>query len=516
MIPKINAVLCLLLSVTTGFPSTNFQPTVKSLQQYEVPEWFRDAKFGIYVHWGVYSVAEMGEWYGRNMYEEGSSTYAQHLATYGHPSKFGYKDLIPLWQAEHFDPEAWLDLFAQAGARYFAPCAVHHDGFCLWDTAYTPYNAVNMGPHQDLIGRLRAATVQHGLRFGVTTHFDRTLSWMQLSHGSDTKGPLQGVPYDGRDPRYQDLYMLGYFDHNLADTVNPPVIWREYWRSRIQELMTKYQPDLVYLDSAVPFAGEDNGRTGLQVFAHYYNENQQWHAGRPEGVITYKGDDRMGDGKSAAAEWAAATPFFPGIGIMDIERGKAEGILAAPWQTDDSIGPWGYRRGAQYKDANTVIHKLVDIVSKNGNLLLNVPPRADGTFDEPTVNLLRDVGAWLKLNGEAIYATRPWMVFGEGPVVNQSARANRSAYTASNIRFTRSKDGKMIYAILLGWPGAETNVLLKTFARDQPGAAVRVKTVHLLGSALPVVWSQDAAGLHLQTPAQAPSSIAISYRIETD
>ncbi|HMP06321.1 MAG TPA: alpha-L-fucosidase, partial [Lacipirellulaceae bacterium] len=205
-----------------------FEANIESLRNYQTPDWFRDAKFGIYVHWGVYSVAEHGEWYAREMYEEDSAVYRHHVSHWGHPSEFGYKDFIPLWKAERFDPDEWLRLFQEAGARYFTPCAIHHDGFSLGASRYTPYNAVEMGPRRDLLGMMREATLRYGLRWGVTTHFDRTLSWIQPAHGADSQGELAGVPYDGADPRYQNLYLLKSYDGNRADTENPPVWWREY------------------------------------------------------------------------------------------------------------------------------------------------------------------------------------------------------------------------------------------------------------------------------------------------
>jgi alpha-L-fucosidase len=479
-----------------------FEPTVESLRHYACPEWFRDAKFGIYVHWGVYSVAERGEWYAREMYQEGSPVYQHHVATWGHPSKFGYKDFIPLWKAEKFDPDAWLALFEEAGARYFTPCAVHHDGFALWDTKYTPFNAVNMGPKKDLLGMMREATLRHGLRFGVTTHCDRSLSWMQPCHGADTQGPYAGVPYDGNDPRYQDLYLPKYWDDNRADTEDAPVWWKEYWLARMKELIDNYRPDFIYLDSAVPFAGSDNGRTGMRLFAHYYNRNMSWHDGRLEAVLTHKG-----------AKGPKRAPYFEGLATLDIERGVSREIRSAPWQCDDSIGPWGYNSTERYKTPDAVVDKMIDIVSKNGNLLLNVPPRADGTFDDETVHILKSVGQWLRINGEAIYATRPWRVFGEGPDARMDSRALESPYGPGNIRFTQSKDGRVVYALQMVWPGSGEEVLLRSLAKDGPGGDVRIARVDLIGSGEKIDWSASDDGLRLTTPDHAPSDLAVVYRI---
>lgn len=480
----------------------HFKPNLESLQQYECPEWFRDAKFGIYVHWGVYSVAEYGEWYAREMYMEGHKVYDYHIENYGHPSEFGYKDLIPLWKAENFDPDSWLSLFKEAGAKYFTPCAVHHDGFELWDSKYTPYNAVNMGPEKDLLGMMRTATLKYGLRFGVTTHMGRSISWMQTSHRSDTTGPYKGVPYDGNNSVYQDLYHIPYDDDNRADTENPPLMWRYYWLLRMKDLTENYQPDFIYLDSAVPFAGEDNGKTGFDFFAWYYNLNQTWHDGVMEGVITHKGN-----------KGPKRAPYFEGIATLDIERGRSKTIRKSPWQTDDSIGPWGYNKTADYKDANAIVDKMIDIVSKNGNMLLNVPPKADGTLDDETVKVLKEIGVWFAINGEGIYATRPWEVFGEGPDTKMGSRDNKSPFTHENVRYTQSKDGKTIYAFLLGCPESKTKILLTAFGKSNPGSSLKINEFTMLGSDDVIPFRHKATGLSFNVPDDCPNDLAVEFRI---
>lgn len=489
-------------SLEEGIARGPFEPNVESLSNYECPEWFRDAKFGIYVHWGVYSVPERGEWYAREMYQEGSSVYKYHVATWGHPSKVGYHDFIPLWKAEKFDADAWLALFKEAGAKYFTPCAVHHDGFALWDSQYTPFNAANMGPKKDLLAMMRDATLRHGLRWGVTTHYDRSINWLQPVYGADKDGPLKGVPYLKQDPLLADLYLFPYYDDNRADTLEAPTWWKELWLLKQQELIDKYQPDYLYLDSAVPFAGSDRGRTGMRLFAYFYDMNMARHGGKLEAVVTHKGD-----------KGPLRAPYFPDIATLDIERGKSGRILPEPWQTDDSIGPWGYNTTVRYKDVNAVVDKLIDIVSKNGNLLLNVPPRADGTLDDDTVAILKGLGAWLKTNGEAIYSTRPWSVFGEGPDVRMTDRADRSPYGPENIRYTQSKDGRTLYAIQMGFPGGGDELLLTSFDTSGPGASRKVKDVSVLGSDEPMEWSRDEHGLRISAPARAPSDLAVVYKI---
>lgn len=494
-----------LLIGSKAFTQSEYQPNLESLQQYECPEWFRDAKFGIYVHWGVYSVAEYGEWYAREMYMEGHEVYKYHIENYGHPSEFGYKDFIPLWKAEKFDPDAWLELFKEAGAKYFTPCAVHHDGFELWDSKYTPYNAVDMGPKKDLLGMMRTSALKYGLRFGVTTHMARSISWMQTSHRSDTTGPYKGVPYDGNDPAYQDLYHIPYDDDNRADTENPPLMWRYYWLLRMKDLTENYKPDFIYFDSAVPFAGEDNGKTGFEFFAWYYNLNKTWHDGAMEGVLTHKSD-----------KGPKRAPYFKDIATLDIERGRSRTIRKNPWQTDDSIGPWGYNKTKDYKDANAIVDKMIDIVSKNGNLLLNVPPKADGTLDDSTITVLKEIGAWFAINGEGIYATRPWEVSGEGPDTKMGSRDNSSPFTYENVRYTQSKDETVIYAILLGFPESVSTISLTEFGEGNPGASLKINEITMLGSDEEIRFKHKKDGLSFKSPATCENELAIVFKINIE
>ena len=482
-------------------PEKPFEATIESLGQYECPQWFRDAKFGVYIHWGVYSVAERGEWYGRRMYEKGKE-YKHHVATYGHPSEFGYKDFIPMWKAENFDPDAMLRLFKKAGARYFTPCAVHHDGFDLWDSKHQRYNAVNMGPKKDLIGMLRQATLKHGLHFGVTTHLARSYSWMQRSHGSDRRGPLKGVPYDGADPKYEELYHPPHGDSGSGDTLNAPEEWCDLWYNRLVDLIDNYEPELLYFDSGIVFLGDDNAQTGTRLFAYYYNASAARNNGKQNWVLTIK--DR---GPTRAL-------YVAGTATLDLERSKADRTYADPWQTDDSIGPWGYKAGADYKTVNCVIDKLIDIVSKNGNLLLNVPPKADGTLDKETTQLLLGVGRWLDTCGEAIYETRPWVTFGEGPAVDMNQKANTSPYTGDNIRFTRSKDGKTLYAITLGWPEGD-RLTIKSLGTQTNNAPADIKSVSLLGADAKLEFARNKEALTINLPAR-PKGEELAYAFKID
>jgi len=479
-----------------------FKTTWESIQEnYKVPDWFRDAKLGIYIHWGVYSVAERGEWYGRRMYDENDPVYEHHVKTYGHPSEFGYKDLIPLWKAQNFDPNAWLTLFKEAGARYFTPCAVHHDGFDLWDSKYQSFNAAKMGPKKDLIAMMRTATLKHGLRFGVTTHLARSYCWFQTSHGADTKGPKQGVPYDGRLKEYEGLYHETHGDTAMRYPATSPAHWKQSWKLRMLDLIDNYQPDLVYLDGAVPFL-DDKGQTGLEVLAHYYNTDLKRHGGKQEVVLTYKG--------SAMRQEKNKGWYVPGIGTRDHEREVPSRLLKNPWQTDDSIGPWGYNTTVPYTSVDQLVDKFVDVVSKNGNLLLNVPPRADGTFDEETVHILKELGKWNHVNGEAIFGTRPWIRFGEGPVKRPESRARVSPFSAKDIRFTQSKDGQRFYAIFMAWP--DNQAVITSLAIGAPSVG-KVESVSLLGHQGNLKFTQDEDGLKVKMPTEKPCDYAYALRI---
>jgi len=460
-------------------PAGPFEPTVESLLNYQCPEWFRDAKFGIYLHWGVYSVAECGEWYARCLYEQGSGDYEHHVKTYGHPSEFGYKDFIGMWKAEKFDPDRLVGLFKAAGAKYFTPCAVHHDNFDLWNSRHHKYNSVAMGPKLDITGLWREATLKAGLRFGVTTHLARSYSWFNTNKGADKSGPRAGVPYDGADPARADFYFPPHGDTNRRHPLNPPESWRRQWLRRMKDLIDHYRPDHLYFDGALPFQGDDKGRSGVELLAHYYNRSTQWHDGRTEAVMCIKKINDHGY-------------FFDGVATLDIERGRSGDVLLQPWQTDTSIGPWGYRAGAAYRPVKELIGELVDIVSKNGNVLLNVPPKADGTLDEATEAILAEIGRWLEANGEAIYATRPWTTAAEG-----------------DVRFTRK--GDRLYATVLEWPAGGGELALSALGTQEK--AGKVLDVTLLGRDGSLPWQQDQTALRVTLPPSPPCEHACPLRV---
>ncbi len=447
-----------------------FEPTIQSLgMNYTCPQWFRDAKFGIYMHWGVYSVAARHEWYGRHLYIPGHEDYAHHLATYGHPGEFGYKDLIPLWTAEKFDPDAMLDAIKRAGAKYFSPCAVHHDNFDLWDsTRIHKWNAANMGPKKDLIGMLRDATRRAGLRWGCTTHLARSCSWFNTNKNRDEQGP-----FDGNDPAYEDFYHAPSDDISEFHPSNPPLAWREHWKERMFDLIDRYELDLLYFDGALPFRGDDNFQSGLDVLAHYYNNSVARH-GHLDSVMFLKDiDEYLGSFNHGL--------YVNNISSLDMEQHGASRLRYEPWQTDFSVLKygWSYSPAAEMYPTEELIWLLVDVVSKYGNLLLNITPTPEGELEQRMVDLLAEFGSWLETNGEAIYATRPFSDYGQG----------------DNVRFTTKGD---VLNIILRHRPAEGCVRIDWPELERDPATIQAVTVLTTGEAMP--FEQDDSGLTVTCP----------------
>jgi len=505
-----------------------FQPDWQSLaSQYQAPEWFRDAKFGIWAHWGCQCEPEAGDWYARNMYMQGSRDYKFHLEHYGHPSKVGFKDIIHMWRAANFEPKKLLAFYKQSGAKYFMALANHHDNFDNFNSKYQPWNSVALGPKKDLIGMWAAAAKKNGLRFAVSVHGSRAWSWYEPAQGADTNGPLAGVPYDGKltkaegkgqwwdglDP--QDLYAQDHrpgqkLEWNWNPTKGssvPNVAYMEKFFLRTKQLWDDYQPDMIYFDDSVlPMHGVTD-EIGLRLAAHFYNSSVRRH-GHNEAVMNAKHLDEQ---QRKAL-------------VYDIERGKAAGILPEPWQTDTCIGQWHYNRELyekhHYKSAATVVPMLADIVSKNGNLMLSVPLRHDGTLDEDEVKTVADIGAWLKLNGEAIYSTRPWILYGEGPSTKAAEKGRfdgqsdtqKQPFSAQDIRFTQSKNGKAIYAIVLGFP-ADGKITIKSLAEGSPQGDRPISSVRMLGVRSKLKYTQDSDGLTVTLPAKRPCDIAFALKI---
>ncbi len=464
-----------------------FKGTQESLAAYTCPEWFRDAKFGIWAHWGPQAVPMDGDWYARGMYEPGNGHYAYHLEHYKHPSEFGYKDIIPLWKAEKWDPERLMALYKRAGAKYFVSMGTHHDNFFLWNSKLHRWNAVNMGPKRDVVGEWQKAAKKEGLRFGVSEHLGASFTWFQSSHGADKTGPKAGVPYDGANPEFQDLY---HFPAEPGDTgwySNNPK-WQQQWYDEIKELVDGYHPDLLYSDGGVVFGNA----VGLSMIAHLYNSDAARHNGKTEAVYNCK--------QSSQGKW-----------VEDLERGIMPKIDPNPWQTDTSIGDWFYNRNWKFRPVSWVIHMLADNVSKNGNLLLNVVQRPDGSLDPEVEQMLEQMAQWIAIHGEAIYGTRPWLVYGESAVkVKGGAFKEDFKYDAREIRFTTK--GKALYAIALGWP-EDGQLLIRSLAKPEGSAVNTLTQVSLLGYDGQVVWKQSAEGLRVTLPEKKISEYTVALKI---
>ena len=514
-----------------------FQPTWESLvQNYRAPEWFRDAKFGIWAHWSAQCVPEQGDWYARRMYQQGDSAYDYHVKTYGHPSKFGFMEIDNLWKAERWEPEKLMALYKRAGAKYFFALANHHDNFDAYDSKHHAWNSVNVGPKKDIVGMWAKITRANGLRFGVSNHSARAWHWFQVAYGYDSEGPNAGVRYDaaqltkaggkgkwweGLDP--QELYTgrnivipdgittikamkewrqknTGEWNENQPPT-NPA--FTKNWFRRCQDLVDKYHPDVLYFDNTeLPL-----GQAGLDIVAHYYNSNLARNKGKLEAVVNAK----------------LMKPDHVNALVEDIERGVATGIRPQPWQTDTCIGSWHYSRTLaeqnRYKTVGQVVDMLLDIVSKNGNLMLSVPVRGDGTIDEHEVAFLEGMAAWMQTNAEGIFGSRPWKVYGEGPSSVETPEAGQFAgardvrskpYTTEDIRFTTN--GDTLYAYLLA-PQPATLAVIKSLATNSPHTGGRkIKAVTILGGG-ELEWSQGEQDLSVKLPEKLPSSEAAGLKI---
>ncbi|HTK11671.1 MAG TPA: alpha-L-fucosidase [Ktedonobacteraceae bacterium] len=457
-----------------------FDKTWASLKSYQVPSWYEDAKFGIFIHWGVYSVPAFGnEWYPRNMYLQDRPEFRHHVETYGPQEKFGYKDFIPLFTAEKFDPDAWASLFKKAGAQFVMPVAEHHDGFSMYDSSFTEWNALKMGPKRDVIGELARAVRRQWLTFAVSSH--RAEHWWFFNGGTKFASDVQ-------DPRYAELYAPAQ-----PETLPPTDAFLEDWLARTCELVDKYQPQVIWFDWWIE---QPVFQPYLQQFAaYYYNRAAEWGRGV---AINYK-----------------FKSFAEGTAVFDIERGQSSDMLPYFWQTDTSVSTnsWGYVAPQDYKTLNSLLGDLVDIVSKNGAMLLNIGPRPDGTIPEPEQELLLGIGNWLSVNGEAIYGTRPWKIYGEGPtpVVGGSFNdTKRQDFTGRDIRFT--KRGETLYALPLAWP-ENGSVTIKALSSDATLFPHPVAKVELLGESEALSWTRNDSGLVIDLAGRQPRDHAFALRI---
>jgi alpha-L-fucosidase len=461
----------------------------QSLQKCEVPDWYKDAKFGIFIHWGVYSVPAYGsEWYPRNMYRQGSDEYKHHLSTYGPLTKFGYKDFIPMFRAEHFDPAAWAHLFKEAGAKYVVPVFEHHDGFAMYDSGLSDWTAAKMGPRRDVHGELAKAIRAEGLHLGASSH--------RVEHNFFLDGGRQ-IESDVNDPQFAAFYGPAHTwmeskQTLLTDWTYVSDAYLDDWLARDAEIVRKYKPELFYFDWWI---GQPSVRQHLMEFAAFYYNDAAAHGS--VGVINYKLD---------AMEQHSA--------VLDVERGQLNDVRPLYWQTDTSISnkSWGFIEHDSFKSPQAIIHQLVDIVSKNGNLLVNIGPRSDGTIPDEVQSVLREVGSWLKINGEGIYGTRPWKMYGEGPTkVVEGAFHDTDAqpFTERDFRFTTKND--VLYAFQLGWPSSGEAVI-HSLVEAQLGGK-KIASVSLLGWPSPLTFEVPPDGLRIHVPAESPSKYAHCFKI---
>ena len=508
-----------------------FQPTWSSLENYQVPEWFRNAKFGIWAHWGPQCVEGSGDWMARSMYLEGSAEYKYHVEHYGHPSEVGFKDIIPLFKAEKWNPDALVAFYKKIGAQYFFALGNHHDNFDLWDSKYQAWNSKNMGPKRDILAEWEQAARKYELPFGISFHADHAWTWYEPSQRYDRNGPKAGVPYDGTltkadgkgkwwegyDP--QELYAQnhpmskgswvdGMIHSQWAWGNGASLPTQEYctnFYDRTVDAINRYNPDLIYFDvTVVPFYPISDA--GLKIAAHFYNHNMSTHKGKLEAVMLSK---ILDENQRKAIVW-------------DVERGAPNEIMEQPWQSCSCIGGWHYNTSIYennwYKSAADVVKLLVDIVSKNGNLLLSVPLRADGTFDEKEEKILNEFGDWMNINKEAILDTRPWEIFGEGPIAEADIKINAQGFnegsyskaTAQEIRFTQTK--KDLYATVLAWP-TEKQILIKSLSDESKLFPGKISRVELLGYGK-VPFTRTDKGLLINMPDKQINKIAPVFKIK--
>ncbi len=482
--------------------SEKYTPDWESLSKFnEAPEWFKDAKLGIYTHWGPQSLGNLGMengagWYGQQMYMENgaydwktgeirldsngnpveSEAYTHHVKTYGDPSEFGYKDLIKLFKPDKFNAVEWADLFQKAGAKFAGPVAMHHDNYAMWDSDVTRWNIMDMAGF-DATGELENAIKGRGMKF--LTSFHHAFTWVYYANS---------FKYDAKDPRYSDLYTDA---HELTD-FHPTKRFQDEWWAKLKEVIDKYEPDILWFDWWVQELDEEYRRNFM---AYYFNKGIEWGK---EVCVCYKNES-----------------FPASTGILDFERGRSNKITSKIWLTDTSTGPWFYRDNPDKKTANELIDILIDIISKNGCMLLNVPPNPDGSIPDYVKETLLKMGAWMDINGEAVYGTRPWTIFGEGP--SKMARGghkmeqNDLTYKPEDIRYV-TKGDSVLYAFCLGAP--EKDVLMKALSKDLMLMVDEIESVKMVGSDEEIRWTQDSEGLHISRPMHSPSDIAIAFKIQ--
>jgi alpha-L-fucosidase len=494
-----------------------FRPYWESLKAYRYPDWFRDAKFGMWAHWTPQCVPEQGDWYARGMYLQGSAQYNYHVKTYGHPSQFGYKDICHLWHAENWNAEELIRLYAKTGAKYFVAIANHHDNFDCWNSAHQPWNCMNVGPKKDIVGTWAKAARAHGLKFGVTYHGTPGRVWrefMPVRYAADKTGPLKDVPYDGVMTKADgkgkwwdgmDPQQLNGKPHGKDD---PCPEFVESFMLRVQDVIDQYNPDLLYFDDNCDWDFDRGGGAvwlGMpeltpHIMAYYYNANMRRNAGKLDAVFNIKNVP------------AAVLSTL----VRDFEMSQADAIQPNPWQTDSCIGGWHYSRSLfenhRYRTPQQMVHLLVNVVSKNGNLLLNIPLPGHGRPDDDEFAFLDKFGAWMALNSDAIYSTRPWKIAGEGPTQASGATpyGRLPRFAPGDMRFTTKGDS--LYAIALAWP-TDGKLVIKSLASGSPHYPGEVARIGLLGSESNLVWSRNADGVAITLPEKPPCDFAYAFKI---
>jgi len=493
------ALACLATGILSAAAQTTNGPFSASytsfMQGYHHPTWYRDAKFGMWAHWGPQCQPGQGDWYARNLYLQGSGQNVYHVAHYGHPSVFGFKDICNLWHAENWNPDQLLQSYTNAGAKFFLAMANHHDNFDTWDSKYQPWNSVAIGPKKDLIGGWSAAAHRAGLPFGVTVHAARAWSWYEVAQGADTNGAYLGVPYDGTmtitngaglwwsglEP--QDLYA----QNHVIGAATAQAYSDKYY-NRVQDLLDNYHPDLLYFDDS----GLPLGQTGLNIAAYYYNGFARANHGKVDVIIT---------AKQLSSDQARAITY-------DIERGTAPGLMLYPWQSENCIGSWHYKSNLTYKTSAQVLGYLVDTVSKNGTFVINIPVAGDGTIDSAEQTFVSQMATWMKFGGEAVFKTRPWSIFGEG--TNNPAGVDAIAFKSTDLRFT-TRNGTL-YGFGMAWP-TNSQYVFTTLGSNSAFASGTVTNVQLLGYAGSLTWTRSASNLVVNVPASAPYTGKYPFRI---
>lgn len=478
-----------------------YEATFESLSKHKCPDWFRDAKFGIWSHWGPQSVPMFGDWYARNMYIQDTDQYQYHVRHYGHPSKFGYKDICALWKAENFEPEKLMEQYYKSGARFFVAQASHHDHFFNFASKLNRFNSVEVGPHKDICGLWKAAAKKYDLPFGMTEHLGASFGWWRSNKGADSYGPYAGVPYDGNDPEYRDFYHDNY-EHVAKPGEEDKWVWltgnqkfRDYWLAVMKEIIDSYEPDLLYSDSWLPF-GENfesvenkDFQYGLEAVAYLYNQSER----------------RWGENRAVYTQKSRKKEIYE-VGTLDIERSQLPDISPEPWQSETCIGEWFYNAKAHYKRPQHIIDILVDSIAKNGTMLLNIVQKPDGTIDDEAMWILKELEKWFAVNGDAVYGTRPWRVSGEGSsmVKIDGFTEEQVPWQQDDFRFVQ-KDGKL-YAFMMCLQMGKTAVV-KSLTE-----AEHVSSVRLLGVG-ELSFTQFSGVLVVNLPDKLPTSYANALEI---